>query len=91
MRARELGVATVFQEFSLVPTLTVAENLHLGRWPGGRAWLDWRRMRDEARRAFAAMEIEIDPDATVGELSIPAAAAGRDREGDRARGIDDHP
>ena len=70
MRARELGVATVFQEFSLVPTLTVAENLHLGRWPGGRAWLDWRRMRDEARRAFAAMEIEIDPDATVGELSV---------------------
>src|SRR5690349_7419489 len=31
--AREAGVATVFQEFSLVPTLTVAENVHLGRWP----------------------------------------------------------
>jgi ribose transport system ATP-binding protein len=71
MHARELGVATVFQEFSLVPTLTVAENIHLGRWPGARAWLDWRRMRHEARRAFAAMEIEIDPDAIVGELSIP--------------------
>jgi ribose transport system ATP-binding protein len=71
MHARELGVATVFQEFSLVPTLTVAENIHLGRWPGSRAWLDWRRMRDEAHRAFAAMEIEIDPDAVVGELSIP--------------------
>ena len=71
MHARELGVATVFQEFSLVPTLTVAENIHLGRWPGSRAWLDWRRMRDEAHRAFAAMEIEIDPDAIVGELSIP--------------------
>jgi ribose transport system ATP-binding protein len=71
MHARELGVATVFQEFSLVPTLTVAENIHLGRWPGSRAWLDWRRMRDEARRAFAAMEIQIDPDAVVGELSVP--------------------
>ncbi|MGH6945120.1 MAG: sugar ABC transporter ATP-binding protein [Geminicoccaceae bacterium] len=71
MDARELGIATVFQEFSLVPTLTVAENIHLGRWPGWRAWLDWPRMRDEARRAFAAMEIEIDPDAIVGELSVP--------------------
>ena len=91
MHARELGVATVFQEFSLVPTLTVAENIHLGRWPGSRAWLDWRRMRDEAHRAFAAMEIEIDPDAIVGELPIAAAAARRDRQGDRARGLDDHP
>jgi ABC-type sugar transport system ATPase subunit len=71
MHARELGVATVFQEFSLVPTLTVAENIHLGRWLGSQAWLDWRRMRDEARRAFRAMEIEIDPEAMVGELSIP--------------------
>ena len=84
MRARELGVATVFQEFSLVPTLTVAENLHLGRWPGGRAWLDWRRMRDEARRAFAAMEIEIDPDAIVGELSVASSSWSRSRRRSRS-------
>src|SRR5262249_27268477 len=32
--ARSLGVATVFQEFSLVPDLTVAENIPLWRWPG---------------------------------------------------------
>src|SRR5262245_33628352 len=39
--AREAGVSTVFQEFSLVPTLTVAENIHLGRWPKQKGRIDW--------------------------------------------------
>ena len=34
LAARSFGVATVFQEFSLVPGMTVAENVFLGRWPG---------------------------------------------------------
>ena len=70
VRARELGVATVFQEFSLVPTLTVAENVHLGRWPGGAARVGWRAMREGARRALERMEVAIDPDALVGDLPV---------------------
>ncbi len=31
--AREAGISTVFQEFSVVPSLSVAENIFLGRWP----------------------------------------------------------
>lgn len=70
IRARELGVATVFQEFSLVPTLTVAENISLGRWPGRGARIAWASVADIARRAFAAMEVAIDLEAVVGELSV---------------------
>jgi ribose transport system ATP-binding protein len=70
VRARELGVATVFQEFSVVPTLTVAENIHLGRWPGGAARVGWRAMREQARRALDQMEVAIDPDAALGDLPV---------------------
>src|SRR5438067_834580 len=68
--AREAGVATVFQEFSLVPTLTVAENVYLGRWPRGRGKVDWAAMRTGAARALADMHVRIDPDAVVASLSV---------------------
>jgi ABC-type sugar transport system ATPase subunit len=70
LRARELGIATVFQEFSLVPSLTVAENVYLGRWQRRRGSIDWAAMRDGARRLFAALELVIDPEAVVGKLPL---------------------
>lgn len=70
--ARRKGVATVFQEFSLVPTLTVAENIFLGRplRKNGGLLLDWKRMRREASEILNKLEIEIAPDRLVGELSV---------------------
>ena len=68
--AREAGIATVFQEFSLVPTLSVAENIFLGRWPRRRGAIDWDAMRSGAREALAAMDVAIDVDALVGDLSV---------------------
>jgi ABC-type sugar transport system ATPase subunit len=68
--ARRAGIATVFQEFSLVPTLSVAENIYLGRLPvrGGR--VDWPRMREGARLVLAEIGAPIDPEAVVADLSI---------------------
>ena len=69
--ARRAGIATVFQEFSLVPTLSVAENVFLGRLPLRRGrQIDWGRMREDARRVLASMSVKIDCDAVVGELSV---------------------
>lgn len=70
--ARRKGVATVFQEFSLVPTLTVAENIFLGRplRKNGGLLLDWKRMRHEASDILKKLQIEIEPDRLVGELSV---------------------
>jgi ABC-type sugar transport system ATPase subunit len=68
--AREAGIATVFQEFSVVPTMSVAENVYLGRWPRRRGAVDWAAMRSGARAALAAMDLAIDVDTLVGDLSV---------------------
>jgi ABC-type sugar transport system ATPase subunit len=70
LRAREVGIATVFQEFSLVPGLTVAENIYLGRWPRRRAGIDWSAMRNGARQVLARLDLDIDPDLLVGDLPV---------------------
>ena len=70
LAARSLGVATVFQEFSLVPGMTVAENVFLGRWPGPATRVGWRAMREETRRALTDLDLDISPDAVVGNLPV---------------------
>ncbi len=70
LRARGLGIATVFQEFSLVPGLTVAENIYLGRWPRRGAGIDWAAMRDGTRHVLARLDLDIDPDLLVGDLPV---------------------
>lgn len=68
--AREQGVSTVFQEFSLVGALSVAENIHLGRLKTHRKILDWKTMRAQAQQVIRSMEIDIDVDAEVASLSV---------------------
>jgi ABC-type sugar transport system ATPase subunit len=70
MVARGLGVATFYQELSLVPSLSVAENVHLGRLPGRGGLISWRSARRRARAALERLEVSIDPDRIVGELSV---------------------
>ena len=68
--ARARGVAMVFQEFSLIPTLTVAQNICLNREPRtGLGFLDDRAAEQRARLMFEDMEVHIDPRRTVGNLS----------------------
>jgi ribose transport system ATP-binding protein len=68
--ARKAGIATVFQEFSLVPTLSVAENIFLGQTPRRGLFVDWKGMRKGASEMLARMEVAIDPDRTVSSLSV---------------------
>ena len=70
--ARGLGVAVFYQELSLVPQLSVAENVYLGRPPGpaGGRLVSWRAARHGARQALARLEVDIDPNRIVSELSV---------------------
>lgn len=69
--ARKLGISTIYQELSLVPHLTVAENIFLGkaptRWPG---IVDWRAMRRDAGGILQSLGVSIDPDAPVRTLRL---------------------
>ncbi|WP_260684895.1 sugar ABC transporter ATP-binding protein [Variovorax sp. KBS0712] len=69
---RSFGVAVIFQEFSLVPYLSIAQNIFLGREPAG--WfpgvVDTSRMRREAAEVLRELELDLDPDAPVHTLSL---------------------
>jgi rhamnose transport system ATP-binding protein len=72
VRARELGIAAIYQQPALFPDLTVAENIAIGLEPDGI----WRRVRWDRRRAHAKILLEkiaatIDPETEVRSLSMP--------------------
>ncbi|PZX10864.1 ribose transport system ATP-binding protein [Palleronia aestuarii] len=67
------GIAVIYQEFSLLPERSVAQNLFLGREPRGRFGLiDTGRMRAETRKVLDLFAIggRIDPDRIVGTLDV---------------------
>jgi ribose transport system ATP-binding protein len=67
--ARVLGIGMIFQEFSLIPTLTVAQNIFLGHEPRAAGGLiDDRTSVRRARELFAEMGEDIDPDARMLDL-----------------------
>ena len=67
--ARALGIGMIFQEFSLIPTLTVAQNIFLGHEPRGSGGLiDDRAGARQARELFAELEEDIDPNARMLDL-----------------------
>ncbi|MFV2064976.1 MAG: sugar ABC transporter ATP-binding protein, partial [Chloroflexota bacterium] len=59
-----------FQEFQDASTLTVAENISLGRLPNRRGIVDWRAMNRRAQEILGTLQVDIDPDATVGSLRV---------------------
>ncbi|MDF2702396.1 MAG: transporter related [Rubrobacteraceae bacterium] len=68
--AQGLVISTIYQEFNLVPQLTVAENVFLGRQPRRLGIVDRRRMREQARRLLERIRVRVDPDAPVSALGV---------------------
>ncbi|MDQ0000698.1 sugar ABC transporter ATP-binding protein [Pseudarthrobacter sulfonivorans] len=67
--AKAAGIGMVFQEFSLVPSLTVAQNIFLGVEPlGAGGLIDDRAAVRRATEVFAEMEVHVDPRAEVSRL-----------------------
>jgi len=67
-RARGLDISAVFQEFSLVPQLTVEQNLFLGAEPRSHGFLDAKSLRREAKAILARLGFSLDPAQTVQHL-----------------------
>jgi len=68
--AEELGIATIHQELNLVPTLSIAENVMLGRMPTKHGMVDRSALRNRARAALALIGLDVDVDTLVGDLGI---------------------
>jgi ABC-type sugar transport system ATPase subunit len=64
------GVTLTVQEVALVPDLTVAENVLLGRLPKKRLRIDWSEARRQASAVLAELEIDVDPMRFAGQLSL---------------------
>lgn len=70
-QARDSGIAVVYQEFSLVPEMTVLENLFLGGEPRRmHFWYDRRQARRIAEQVSARMRVPLPLDTLVSELSV---------------------
>ncbi len=71
-QSQAAGISVIHQELNLLPLMTVAENLFLGREPrrGALPLLAWGRFRAMARDALARVGLDLDPDLRVERLSI---------------------
>ena len=64
------GVVAISQELTLAPTLSVAENVLMGRLPRRAGVIHWRRAENLAREALDTLGVHVDPRRRVGDLSI---------------------
>ncbi|WP_223860445.1 sugar ABC transporter ATP-binding protein [Pseudarthrobacter sulfonivorans] len=70
MDSQRAGIHTIYQELSLVPSLSVAENIFLGQLPRrAGASVDWQRMQAEARTALDRVGFHLDVRRPVGSYS----------------------
>ena len=68
--AYEKGIVTVYQEMSLVPGLSVAENIFLGRLPKKNNVIDWQKTYEMAGELLQKMKADFDPRESVFRLSM---------------------
>lgn len=69
--AKKLGIAKIHQELQIVPELSVAENIFLGRWKtsAGPA-VDFKAMKDEAKVYLNMLDVHVDPSKKLKDLRI---------------------
>src|SRR5207253_2664064 len=70
--AQQLGISIIHQELSLMPHLTAAQNIFIGREPRGRIpfVIDEGKLNEQARALFKSLNLKVDPQAKVGKLSV---------------------
>jgi len=70
--AQQLGISIIHQELNLMPHLTVAQNIFIGREPRGRFWgfLDDKMINEQAEHLFAMLNLRLNPKTKVADLTV---------------------
>ena len=68
--AQGLGIVTIYQEFNLLPNLSIAENVLVGREPTRGPFVDWRALNEQASTVTAKVGLDMDPRRLVKDLSV---------------------
>ena len=71
-QAQQNNIAVIYQEFNLIPDLTVAENIFIGREPKilGKLFINWKKLNTEAKKILDRLDIGLDPSKFVSDLSV---------------------
>jgi ribose transport system ATP-binding protein len=68
--ARKAGVGIVYQELSLLPDLTVAENIYMGIWLKRGRFIDWEEIKKKSKIILNEIGVDIDPNELVSALPM---------------------
>ncbi|MFK0403231.1 sugar ABC transporter ATP-binding protein [Microbacterium sp. NPDC090225] len=70
LQAQELGITIIHQELNMMPDLTVAQNIFVGREPRTGPFLSERRLNQQTAELLQRLNIHLDPKASVGDLTV---------------------
>lgn len=70
LQRQQRGIVTIYQEFNLLPGLTVAENMYIGREPLRGGLIHWSKLFADAQRVISDLKVDLDPRAEVRTLSV---------------------
>jgi ABC-type sugar transport system ATPase subunit len=68
--AQRLGITIIYQEFNLMPNLSVEENVFVGREPNSNGIVRWRDLRRKTQELLDQLEVHLNPSAIVRDLSV---------------------
>ncbi|NOU91482.1 ATP-binding cassette domain-containing protein [Paenibacillus sp. LMG 31460] len=70
--AQQLGISMIHQELNLMPDLTIAQNIFIGREPrkGIKLFVDDRKLNEQAQQLLNEMNLQLDPRTKVSELTV---------------------
>jgi ribose transport system ATP-binding protein/rhamnose transport system ATP-binding protein len=70
--ATQMGISIIYQDLSLFPNLSIAENIYIGQDSGARGWkkVDWKKMKAIAAKVMSELDMKLDVNTPVEKLSI---------------------
>ncbi|MEA4828158.1 MAG: sugar ABC transporter ATP-binding protein [Clostridium sp.] len=73
-QAQDMGISMIYQEFNLIPYLSIAENLYLGRQPLNKFGLvDWRKLYEDSKKLLERVGLNSDPKTLVKDITVAEA------------------